>query len=393
MKTRTATLCALLAGTLLLGASRVLAADTTGVTGNTIKIGVPGPFSGDASSYSKAEIGIHAYFDYVNDHGGINGRKIVVDEVDTGCDETKGITAVKKLIYEDKVFLIDGISCSGVGLAVKPIVLAAKVPLVIAQAVNQNISQPVEPYIFHAVPTSYDAARSIIDFAMSRPGPHKIAIVSHSNEWGKGYHDPEVAYLRDKYGLAPTIDLAMERGSVDATPQVLKIKNSGADFMILNLYETETAIFLRDAYKYGLTIPSIGGYGTDLEDTLKRVGNLDAVKDYYVLNMFVGRLDSPAMKKWGEMIHKYYPNEELTAFSFVGLGSAIVTAHALQACGRDVTRERFIAEMNKIRDFKTGVLASDVSFTPQDHQGAKKSAVAGFLNGKVTLFASWGRLF
>ena len=393
MNKRSATLCTLLAGALLLGSSRVFAADTTGATDSTIKIGVPGPFTGDASSYSKAEIGIHAYFDYVNDHGGINGRKIVADEVDTGCDETKGITAIKKLIYEDKVFLIDGISCSGVGLAIKPTVIAAKIPWVISQAVNQNISQPVEPNIFHAVPTSYDAARSIADFAMSRPGPHMIAVVSHSNEWGKGYHDPEIAYLKEKYNVMPVVDLAMERGSVDATPQILKIKASGANFVIINLYEAETAIFLRDAYKYGLSTPVMNGYATDLEDTLKRVGNPDVVKNFYVLNMFIGRVDSPAMKKWGDMIHKYYPNEDLTAFDFVGLGSAVVTVHALQACGHDVTREKFVAEMNKIRDFKTGVLASEVTFTPQDHQGAKKSAVAGYLNGKPTLFASWGKLF
>lgn len=384
---------ALVALALMLGAGPTFAGDATGVTNDTIKIGVPGPFSGNASSYSKAEIGIHAYYDYLNDHRGINGRKIIVDEADTACNETKGITAIKKLIFEDKVFLIDGISCSGVGLAMKPTVVETKIPWVIAHAVNQNISQPVEPNIFHAVPTSADAAVSIVDFAMSHPGQHKIAMVSHSNEWGRGYHDPEVSYLKKKYELTPALDLTMERGSTDATPQVLKIKSSGADFIILNLYEAETAIFLRDAYKYGLTIPSMGGYGTDLENTLKRVGNLGTVKNYYVLNMFVGTLGSPAMKKWGDMIHKYYPNEELTAFSFVGLGSAVVTAHALKAAGQDLTREKFIAEMNKLHDFKTGILASDVTFTPENHQGAKKSAIAGFVNGKPTLFKSWGKPF
>ncbi|HEY7245549.1 MAG TPA: ABC transporter substrate-binding protein [Xanthobacteraceae bacterium] len=365
--------------------------DTTGVSKERIKIGVPGPFSGNASSYSKAEIGIHAYYDSINDSGGIHGRKIEVVESDTACNEAKGITAIKKLIYDDQVFLLDGVSCSGVGLAIKPIVLEAKIPWVVAHAVNQNISQPVTPYIFHAVPTSYDAAASIIDFAMSHPGSHKIAFVSHSNEWGKGYRDPEVQYLSEKYHLQPALDLAMERGSTDATPQVLQIKSSGAEFVILNLYEAETAIFLRDAAKYGLTIPSMGGYGTDLENTLKRVGSLEPVKNYFVLHAFVGTLDSPEMRKWGEMIKKYYPNEELTAFSFIGLGSAVAVVHALEAAGPDVTREKFLDAMNNIRGFKTGVLAGPLTFTPQDHQGAKQSAVAGFVDGKPTLFTSWGQ--
>lgn len=382
-------LAALLAG--LATAAQAIAADTTGVTDTTIKIGLPGPFTGNASSYSKSQIGMHAYYRSVNDAGGIHGRKLEIIEVDDACSEVKGITAVKNLIYEQKVFLINGISCSGVGLAIKPMVIEAKVPFVINQAVNQNISQPVSPYIFHAVPTSYDAGASIVDFIKSNPKLKNIAIVSHTNEWGMGYKTPQLEYMEKKYNMKPMLDLAMERGSTDATPQVLKIRSSGIDAIILNLYEAETAIFLRDAAKYGLKLPVLSGYATDLENTLKRVGSLEPVKNYHVLHMFVGTLDSPEMAKWGAIIKKYYPNEELTAFSFVGLGSAIVTVEALKRAGRDLTREKFIAEMEKLHNFKTGVLAGPVTFTPEDHQGAKTSAVATFVDGKPTLFRSWGK--
>jgi len=372
-------------------AAAAIAADRTGVTDTTIKIGLPGPFTGNASSYSKSQIGMHAYYKSVNDAGGIHGRKLEIIEVDDACSEVKGITAVKNLIYEQKVFLINGISCSGVGLAIKPIVIEAKVPFVINQAVNQNISQPVSPYIFHAVPTSFDAGASIVDFIKSNPKLKKVAIVSHTNEWGMGYKTPQLEYMKKKYGMTPTLDLAMERGSTDATPQVLKIRSSGIDAIILNLYEAETAIFLRDAAKYGLSLPVLSGYATDLENTLKRVGGLGPVKNYHVLHMFVGTLDSPEMAKWGAMIKKYYPNEEITGFSFVGIGSAIATVEALKRAGRDLTREKFIAEMDKLRNFETGILAGDLTFTSQDHQGAKMSAVATFVDGKPTLFRSWGK--
>ena len=366
-------------------------ADMTGVTDNTIKIGLPGPFTGNASSYSKSQIGMHAYFNSVNDAGGINGRKLEIIEADDACSEAKGIVAIKNLIYEQKVFLINGVSCSGVGIAIKPMVLEAKIPFVISQAVNQNITEPVTPYIFHGVPTSYDAGASIVDFLLSNPAVKKIALVTHSNEWGQSYKNPELEYMKKKYNMTPVLDLAMERGSTDATPQILRIKSSGADAVIVNLYEAEAAIFLRDAAKYGLKIPMIGGYATDLENTLKRVASLEPVKNYFVLHMFSGSLDSPIMAKWGAMIKKYYPNEELTGFSFVGIGSAIATVEAIKRAGKDLTRERFIEEMEKLRNFKTGILAGDITFTPQDHQGAKTSAVAGFVDGKPTLFSSWGK--
>ena len=382
------------AGTVLLtftAAQPSLAQDSTGVTDTTIKIGVPGPFSGNASSYSKSQLGIMAYYNHVNENGGIHGRKIEAIQSDTACDEAKGITAIRSLIYEHQVFLINGISCSGVGLAVRPVIEEAKVPLVVSQAVNQDISEPVSPYIFHAVPTSRDASVSIVEFLMSNPEIKEIAVVSHSNEWGAGYKNPQIEHLKTKFNIQPVLDLAMERGSTDATPQVLQIRQSDANAVILNLYEAETAIFLRDAEKYGLKIPAIGGYGTDLENTLKRTGSMEAVENYHVLHMFVGTLDSPKMQKWAEIIKKSYPNEELTAFSFVGLGSAVATVEALKAAGPDLTREAFIREMENLRNLETGILAGNVTFSPEDHQGAKISAVAGFVEGKPQLFAAWGK--
>ena len=46
--------------------------EKTGLTDTTIKVGVMGPFTGNASSYSKSQIGLMAYFKHINDQGGIN---------------------------------------------------------------------------------------------------------------------------------------------------------------------------------------------------------------------------------------------------------------------------------------------------------------------------------
>jgi len=73
------------------------AADTTGLTDTTIKVGVMGPFTGNASSYSKTQIGLMAYFKHINDQGGIHGRKFEIFPEDTACAPAKGIAAAKKI--------------------------------------------------------------------------------------------------------------------------------------------------------------------------------------------------------------------------------------------------------------------------------------------------------
>ncbi|QPC42355.1 ABC transporter substrate-binding protein [Kaustia mangrovi] len=382
------------AASLALAVPSALADDTTGLTKDTIKVGVPGPFTGDASSYSKAEIGLDAFYRHINDEGGIHGRKIEVIKADTACNEARGIAAAKKLIHQDEVFMIHGNSCSGVALAMKPTIEEAGVPWMIAHAVADKLSTPVVKTIFHGVPTSRDAGTFMAKYAMSRPDTKRIAIVAHSNEWAQSYRRPLVESLDEDHGIEPVLDMTMERGSTDATPQILKIRQADVDFVMAILYEAETAIFLRDAQKYGLDVTILGGYGTDLENTLKRVGDKDAVKNYQVLHMFQNVLGEGDLKTWGDVIHKYYPDEKLTAFSFAGIGSAIAMAKALEAAGPDLTREKLVAELDKIRDLDTGVLASDVTFTPEDHAGAKDSGVAAFdENGDIVIYRSWGQPF
>src|SRR5207237_8799813 len=123
-----------------------------GVTSNSIKIGIMGPFTGNASIYSKGEIGLDAYYQSVNDQGGVNGRKIETVLEDYACDSAKGVAAVKKLIYQDKVFMLHGNSCSAVAMAIKPVVVEAGIPWEIAHAANGAISSPPTKNTFHGLP-------------------------------------------------------------------------------------------------------------------------------------------------------------------------------------------------------------------------------------------------
>ena len=364
--------------------------ETTGLTDTTIKVGVMGPFTGNASSYSKTQIGLMAYFKHINDQGGINGRKFEIVQEDTACAPAKGIAAAKKLVHQDKVFYLHGNSCSGVAMAVKPTVAPTGIPWIIAHAVNPKITMPVneKKSIFHGVPAGPAYGSTMGKFVMSKPNVKRVAMVTHTNDWAKAYCDPAIEVIKASGGeIIET--LALERGQTDATAQVLKLKKAKPDFVLGCLYEAETVIFLRDAKKYGVRIPVMGTAGTDLENTLERLGDPDAVKDYYVLHAFVDKVDGPKMKKWNDIILKYYPNETITGFSAVSMASGVAAVNALKAAGRDLTRSKFIAELDNIKGLKTGILACDITWSSTDRHGCKKSAVAGFVDGKPTVLSAW----
>ena len=366
--------------------------ETTGLTDTTIKVGVMGPFTGNASSYSKAEIGLMAFFKSINDQGGIHGRKFDIVQEDTACQPAKGMAAAKKLIHQDKVFFMHGNSCSGVAMAVKPTVAASGVPWIVAHAVNPKISMPVTKNIFHGVPTGSVNGTAMGKFVVSRPGTKRVAVVMHTNDWAKSYCDPAMAHIATK-GITPVLEVTLERGQTDATPQVLKLKQAKPDFVLACLYEAETVIFLRDAKKYGLRVPVMGTAGTDLENTLARLGDADAVKDYFVPHAFVDRVDGPKMKKWNDLILKYYPDETITGFSAISVSSGIAVVKALKDIGRDLTRSKLIAALENIRGLKTNVLACDITWTSSNRNGCKDAAVAGFVDGTPTVLSSWGKVF
>jgi branched-chain amino acid transport system substrate-binding protein len=354
-----------------------------GITKTAIKIGIFGPLSGPASSFGESELGIAAIYKDLNAHGGIYGRKIDILMEDTACVPAKGIAAVKKLVSLDRVFMLHGGSCSDVIMALKPSLAKSGIPYMVCTAASTLISKPLAADIFQNVPTTEAMGRTEADFAMSKPGPKRIALVSQSDDWGKSGHDPAVDELKTKYHVTPIADVTLERGSIDATPQVLQLKVAKPSFVVTVLYPAPFAIFLRDAAKYGLTTPVIGSQAISIEDTANQLKNSAEMNRVYVFYPMAGPIESARMAKWRAIFQKYNPGVRLETSSLLGMGGAEALIAALKKAGPEPTRAKVIAALNSLHDFDTGVMADPIRFSPADHAGAHGGAMITYLNNKL----------
>ncbi|MGD1067871.1 MAG: ABC transporter substrate-binding protein, partial [Vulcanimicrobiaceae bacterium] len=97
-----------------------VAAAEPGVSDNEIIIGGDHPFSGPASAYGNIGKGIGAYFDYVNDHGGVNGRKIKWIDLDDGYSPPQAVQVVHQLVEQDHVFAVFDSLGTEVNTAIRP---------------------------------------------------------------------------------------------------------------------------------------------------------------------------------------------------------------------------------------------------------------------------------
>src|SRR6266567_3172968 len=100
---------AVIAGAAIVGGIAVTAAfgahrADPGISASTITIGGTFPLTGPASLYKTIPAAEKAYFDYVNDHGGVNGRKINFEILDDSYDPSKTVPLAQQLVEKDKVF-------------------------------------------------------------------------------------------------------------------------------------------------------------------------------------------------------------------------------------------------------------------------------------------------
>jgi branched-chain amino acid transport system substrate-binding protein len=359
-----------LVAALIVGASLVTSGwAEDGVTKDEIKIGAFGPLAGPVYMYGKLAMnGLEALFDQVNEKGGVHGRKLKLIREDDGCKPEGGIAAVKKLVYEHKVFAINGGACSNSTLAAKPEVVKAGIPMVVNSAVADGISSPPAPNIFTTQLTATIESQAQLKYALDQ-GAKKIALVAQHDAWGRSRYDPMLAAFKDR-GVKVVADEEMSVDANDGTAQALRIMNSGADAVLLVVYPKPAAVLIRDSLKLGYKPHWIGQTAIqDLPALQEQVGIPGALEKFVSITTVPSHPSDPSMTAWRERIQQLFPNDALSVFNLMGIGSGMVVVEALKRAGPDLTRAKFLAAMGTIKNFETGMFPGPITCNPpQSHQ-------------------------
>lgn len=339
-------------------------ADVPGVTKDEIKIGAFGPLTGPVYMYGRLAMnGLEALFDKVNRQGGVHGRKLRLIREDDGCKPEGGIAAVKKLIYDHKVFAINGGGCSNATLAAKPEIVKAGVPIVVNSAVADGITSPPSPNIFTTQLTASIESRAQLKYALDQRAK-KIAVVSQHDAWGRSRYEPLMAAMKAQ-GVQPVANEEMTVDQNDGTAQALRIMNSGAEAIILVVYPKPAAVLIRDALKLGYKPHWIGQTAIqDLPQLQEQVGIPGALDRFVSITTVPAHPEDPDMAEWRERIQRLFPNDALSVFNLMGVGSGMVVVEALKRAGPDLTREKFLRALGTIKNFETGMYPGPIACNP-----------------------------
>jgi branched-chain amino acid transport system substrate-binding protein len=217
------------------GNTTTTAQNVPGVTDTSILIGTTQPLSGAASAYATISAGSTAYFKYLNDKGGINGRKVTYTVDDDGYDPAKAVPLVRQLITQDNVFAVFNELGTPVNLATRDYINQQKVPdlFVATGSSHWGADYKQFPWTIGYQPDYVSEAKIYAKDILKNHPSAKIGILYQNDDYGKDYVNGLKTGLADK-ATSMVIDMeTYEANAADVSSQVASIKAKGADLFFI----------------------------------------------------------------------------------------------------------------------------------------------------------------
>jgi len=224
------------AAALALVSGAALAARTSdpGVTPTSIVLGGTVPLSGEAAAFGSVGPGAKAYFDYVNAHGGVDGRKITYIYYDDGYNPAQTVQLTRKLVEQDHVFAIFNSVGTANNLAIRDYLNALKVPQLFVGDGSDAIGRSYARYPWTmGFLQSYRGEGAVYGRDIVKRNPRaKIAVLLENTDLGK---DMTRGLSRAIAGKGPKVvaSQSYEYTATDVSSQIAQLKASGADTLML----------------------------------------------------------------------------------------------------------------------------------------------------------------
>jgi ABC-type branched-subunit amino acid transport system substrate-binding protein len=338
-----------------------------GVTADKILLGQAAVFSGPAAQLGiQMRNGIKAYFDYVNETGGVYGRKLELVTEDDQYEAKVAPEASRKLIEERKVFALTGYVGTPTGVQHLPVITKAKVPLVGMFTGAEVLRAPINRYVFHVRASYYDETEKIVEQVLSVGGKN-IAVFYQDDPYGlAGLKGVEIAMAKRNLKISAQATVERNTTKVEKAVQVLNAARPDAVVMI-SAY-TSCAEFIRQMKKAGsaATFYNVSFVGSKaLADALGKDGVGVAISQVVP---FPWGAAVPVVKEYQRLAKKAgFTDYNFSAME--GFLSAKVLVEGLKRSGKNLTREGFIDAMEKMQDVDLGGFF--VSYSPKSHVGSK----------------------
>ena len=369
----------------LVAAIGLMAATAAGAA--DIKLGTTGPLSGSLSLLGQGvRDGVETYINFVNDQGGVNGRKIELIAEDDGYDPMRAVASAKKLIEQDRVIgLISPVGTPS-NAAMVPYVQEKKVPLFAPYAFSHTLTNPTKRYVFTTLPEVRIQAAVLADYLANTLKRSKIAVIYQNDDFGQdavlGFEE------RLKKINVPVTKLPFDRGSTNFSGVVAQARQSGAEDVVFFGIPRDAALIMKEANKMGWK-PQFSGHNALGDPQTFTLAGASLVEGAIAVAV-MEPLDSakPEVAQFVAHQKKYMPKTTPTTYSMHGYNAAQIFVEAIKRVQGEPTSEKIVAELEKLKGMNTGLMAP-VTFSTDQHAGSLAAAFMRAKSGKWVIDTPW----
>jgi ABC-type branched-subunit amino acid transport system substrate-binding protein len=282
------------------------------------------------------------------------------------------------------------------GLSVMDYLMERKIPWVGPSAGSIHWIEPPKKYLFAVYPLYYIEAKGLVRYAVKKLGKKRVAIAYQNDDYGKNGLDGAAEAL-EKMGLKLVEQIPVEKSDTDMKPHVMKLKKAKADVVLLWVTPTH-ALRIVGTSKAMKFAPQWMSTST-CSDFPFMYKISKGLWEGVIAATFAELPDSddPLLQKYKKEAYEKYAakGERWGLFYYAGIAFAEPLVEGIRRCGRFLTRERLVKEMEGIKNFKG--IAGKISYGPLDlaepyacRQGQKEIFLVRCLKGgKFEKLTDW----
>ena len=218
---------------------------------------------GSALSGEAIKRGLTIAIDEINAKGGVlGGSKIELVIRDEEGNPSKGVTAARDVIEREKAVAVFGGLHSPVGLAMLPVFHELKVPYVGTWAAATNITRNgrTPNFMFRVSANDDIVDHFLAKHVVEKLGKKKPGVILENTPWGASNQEGLTKWF-GKLGAQPTGFEKFNWNDPDMSPQLLRLKNSGADAIVMVANAPEGAQVVKSRVKIGWDVPTVSHWG------------------------------------------------------------------------------------------------------------------------------------
>jgi branched-chain amino acid transport system substrate-binding protein len=365
-----------------------------GASDSEIKIGHTCPYSGPASAYGVNGKAIVAFWDMINDKGGINGRKVKFISLDDGYSPPKTVEMIRQLVEQDKVLCTFNTLGTACNTAIHKYMNQKKVPQLFVATGASKWGNPKEfPWTMGYQPDYHTEAVIYAKHILANVKDAKIGVLMQNDDYGKDY------YEGFKEGLGKEVNRIVKHVSYETTDptvdsQIIQLKDSGANVFFNIAIPKFAAQAMRKAGDLNWKpVQYLNNVSSSVASTMKPAGfdNVQGVVTaQYLMDPTDKQWDDNAdMKAWVAWMGKYNPGASLQDASNVFAYSVSVLMHeTLKKCGDELTRENLMKQAANFQKFRLPMLLPGitVSTSPTDYYPIQAVQLSRFKGESWELF-------